>query len=168
MDRSLTDLQRLQPVADMAPGESATVGTSPKSKLVLDDDQLDEFTTIIIRIARDSSASAVVQKALFAAGAMETPAALDMLIEVWNTLHTDDVPPGVGRVAIMGTRSTAQNLISFRYRGDPKARAFVEELARSGSPVEKMDAEMLLRTMYRNATADKVRQEQQAEPEPEQ
>jgi len=162
MDRTLTDLQRLQPIADMAPGESATLGTSPKSKLVLDDQQLDEFVTIITRIAPDPTAGEVVRKALFAAGAMDTPAALDMLIEVVNAMNADDWPKGLTGVAIMGVRQTANSLISFRYRGNPKARAVIENLASSGDPLEKMMAELQLKTMDMSATSDTNRQEEQA------
>jgi hypothetical protein len=167
MDTTLTDLQRLQPVADMAPDESGTSGTNPKSRLVLDDRQLREFTTLIFRTAPDIEATAVVQKALAAVGAMDTPAALDMLIKVVDGLHEDDVPQGVGRVAIMGARHRATGLIGTRYRGNPRARAVIEEQARSGNPAEKDLAQARLWLMETNATTDQNRQQQQAAPQSE-
>jgi hypothetical protein len=166
MDRTLTDLQRLQPVADMAPGESNTLGTSPKSKLVLDDRQMDEFVTLVIRIAPDLDASDVVRKALFAAGAMDTPAALDMLIEVVNGLNPDDPPKGLPGAAIRSARSTASNLIGLRYAGDPKARALIERLVNSSDPLERTMMQSMISSMDMKARSEEDRQDQQAAPQP--
>jgi len=148
MDNTLPDLQRLQPIADMAPGDMGKLSTSPKSKLVLEDRQLREFETVIIRAASDSKAEETVKKALFAAGAMDTPAALDMLIEILHNIHTEDVPPDSRRVSIMSARDTASNLILWRYPCDPKARAVIAELSSSADrpPVIALQALLSART----------------------
>ncbi len=156
---TLSDLQRLQPIADMAPGEMAAMSTSPKTKMALDAQQLRELGAILIRIAPDHGATEVAQKALFAAGAMETPAALDMLIEVFETLDMDG-RKGLEGVSIMGVRDGARGLIAYRYAGEPRARALIEKLATSGTQMDRMILEGQPRIMDSKAAMDKARQDQ--------
>lgn len=155
-DSGLPDLERLQPVADMAPGELGSLGTSPKSKLALDDHQLRELGALVIRLAPDSSVSETVQKALFAAGAMETPGALDMLIHVLQSARLQDAPPGVSRVSIMAARQTASGLIAYRYGDNPKGRALIEQLAGSADPMESVTAQPLLDLLNSKAAMQKA------------
>jgi hypothetical protein len=157
---TLSDTQRLQPIADMAPGALGTLGTSPKTKMALEEHQLRELGALIIKVAPDRTANEIAQKALFAAGAMETPAALDMLIEVSKALRAENYAKGMEGVAVMGVRGAANNLISMRYAGNPQARAVIEDLARNGDAMEKMMAEVQLRSMDMKADMDKVRKGQ--------
>lgn len=163
---ALSNTQRLQPIADMAPGESATLGTSPRTEMVLEEHQLRELGALVIKIAPDRTANEVARKALFAAGAMETPAALDMLIEVANALRAENYARGLEGVSVMGVRQTAHSLISMRYAGYPKARAFVEGLARNGDGAEKMMAESQLRMMDAKADMEKARRNPQPAQQP--
>jgi hypothetical protein len=156
-NNSLPALQRLQPIATMAPGESAAVGTSPSTSMVLDEQQLRTLGALVIKVAPDPTAAETVRKALFAAGAMDTPAALDMLIDVADALRAENFGLGREGVAVMGTRNTANRLVS-RYTGSRKARAVIENVSRNGNASERTLAEGRLRSMDRKADMDEARQ----------
>jgi len=114
--------------------------------MVLEEQQLRELGALLIQIAPDHTASEIATRALFAAGAMETPAALDMLIEVADALRAENFARGLEGVSVMGLRQTAHSLIS-RYAGNPKARAAIENIALNGDAMDKMMAESRLRMM---------------------
>lgn len=156
---TLSDAQRLQPIALMAPGDLGQLSASPKSKLVLDESQLRELGSLLVRIAPDKDAGDIGRRALFAAGAMESPDALDMLVEVADFLRAATAPSDEQRESIMRMRRTAHSLIAFRYAGYPKARAFIEKLADSTDAQESRDAQMQLRYMD---TIGKTRSQQPA------
>ncbi len=158
---ALSITQRLQPIADMAPGEAATLGTSPRTKMVLEEQQLRELGALLIKIAPDRTASEIATKALFAAGAMETPAALDMLIEVADALRAENFARGLEGVSVMGLRHTAHSLIG-RYAGNPKAHAALEGIALNGDGMDRILAESQLRIMDMKAQMDKPGNPQRA------
>lgn len=110
---------------------------------------------------RVMTANEVARKALFATGAMETPAALDVLIKVADALRAENFARGLEGVSVMGIRQTAHSLISMRYAGYPQARAVIGGLARNGDPMDKMMAEIQLRTMDTKAEMEKARQNPQ-------
>lgn len=162
-NNSLSALQRLQPIAQMVPGESAALGTSPSTGMVLEEQQLRELGALVIKVAPDPTAAETARKALFAAGAMDTPAALDMLIDVADALRAVNFGLGREGVAVMGTRQTANTLIS-RYTGNRNARAIIENVSRNGDAMERALAEGQLRTMDRKADMDKARQNESPPP----
>lgn len=158
---ALSITQRLQPIADMAPGEAAELGTSPRTKMVLEAQQLRELGALIITVAPDHTTNEIARKALFAAGAMDTPAALDMLIEVADALRAENFARGLEGVSVMGLRQTAHSLISSRYASHPKARAAIEELARGADGLDKIMAQGQLQIMDMKAQMENARQDQQ-------
>jgi hypothetical protein len=158
----LPDLQRLQPIADMAPADLNVLRAGPKTRMVLEKQQLRELGALVIKVAPDKMAVETARKALFAAAGMETPAALEMLLNVAGSLHMEDAPPGFERSSIMEVRGTARSLIASRYAGDPRARALIDEMASGSDPFEREEAKIRLMILNSKASLEKVGSQQPA------
>jgi hypothetical protein len=85
-----------------------------------------------------------------------------MLLEVADSLHMEDEPPGMRRASIMNTRQMARMLIASRYAGDPRARALIEEMASGSDPFEREEAKIQLMILNSKASLEKVGSQQPA------
>lgn len=138
----LTDLQRLQPIADMAEAAANAGGTT----LRLDDGTIRELGTVILRAARDPATGDADVNALKVLATIESAAVRDVLLDILRP--ADDEPrTGLAAVSVMGLRGTAINLAATRFPGDAKIRAAMEEIANGADPLHSALARTYLLTL---------------------
>jgi len=134
-DASLTPMQRLQPIADMAPPDLIAATSSVQSEIQLSDQEIRGMAGLIISAARDNSPEGASRKAatqaVKALGPVGGPVVLDALIDIMYTPF-DIEPPGFARAAIGTIKQAARDAIARNFVADPKARALIKALV--GSP----------------------------------
>jgi hypothetical protein len=158
-DTKLTDMQRLQPIADMA--ESST--TQATARLALDDKALRELITLAGKVA-DSGNSVQAMYAILALKFVDSPALADRLIEIVQAPVTG--PTEVARILSTTLKTAAIGVASVRFPDDRRFPALLKELSASAdlrlSSWAKEQAELLEATTNpaaRKAYVEKMMQE---------
>jgi hypothetical protein len=144
-DAARGDLQRLQPIADMA--ASIVDGRAPPPRL--DDAAAETLATVLMRAARDNSESNTVRDAardaLTVLAAVDSPRVPALLVDIMRM--PDPEPPGLAMVSVQSVKTSAMQLAASRFPRDPGVRAAVEALANDPTSMAGMFAGMHLRLM---------------------
>jgi hypothetical protein len=157
-DASLSDLQRLQPIADMAPDNDTFLTRGRKrSEFQLDDKAARELGMLIQRVVRIPDSSSryptaeinMANSALRVLSMMETPVAGDVVAELLRATDRAGLP----------LQGWALTVAMQQFSSDPKVRTALEELASSDAGYRATQAKMALRTMDQNASTGKSPQD---------
>ncbi len=157
-DASLPDLERLQPIADMA---DAGIQTK-KVNLLLSDQEVRELASVIMRAGHDdtplnNATRDAAGNSLTVLAAMENPAVRDVLIDI---LQLPGNQRGLAGISISTLKNTALQAVVARYPEDPKVRAAIEELASSSDSLASMSARTQLQMMDFKAKLETFHQQQ--------
>lgn len=163
-DSGLSDMQRLQPIADMVPDSAAFAAGNVRLEYQLDDQTVRELGTLIQSVVQIPDRSRypdaeinMATNALKVLATMKSPVAADVMVEVLRAREP--------RVRFLKT--PALTLALQQFSGDPKVRGALEEMARSTDPLDMgVMAKTTLHAM--DLKADLERRRQQREPDPSQ
>lgn len=143
-DERLSDLERLQPIADMvdAAVKAGTLGT------FLSDQEVRQLVGLIKRAAQDDSSSNTLRGAarnsLTVLAAMDGPGVRDALIDV---IRMPGTAQGVAAMSITSLKSVALKAAASRYPQDPEVRNAIKALANASDPFSSGDAQRELQML---------------------
>lgn len=163
-DANLSDLQRLQPIADMAPDNDTFLAPGRMSSgFQLDDKAARELGVVIQRVVRIPDGNSrfptaeinMASSALRVLSMMETPAASDVMVEV---LRATDRP---GRLL----QGSALTVAVQQFPNDPRVRAALTELASStDAGLPGMMAKMAVSSMESSAKKENLPEDKPQSP----
>jgi hypothetical protein len=163
-DADLGDLQRLQPIADMA--TSIVEGRAPPPRL--DDASAETLAAVLTRAAHDNSKSNTLRDAakdaLTVLAAVDSPRVPALLVDIMRM--PDLEPPGLSKVSVNAVKTSAMQLAATRFPRDPGVRAAVEALANEPASMPGMFARFQL-TMMDTAPGSGTSNAGPSTPEPE-